>query len=385
MGDFGTYEFGLSAQEEARAAALHDESIVVDMLFQGPTSYHSFTDDMVKQLETSYDEHRDAFRLFGESVSSPLLLALSGEFPYRELWDLSGVTAGTFETITGPDDSALASFGMNAARFDRFSWLRKALEANDFRSAKASGGHAAWINCQIPAVMPKPLSHFDTLWANGLRMYQLAYNVANAMASGCTESQDIGVTDFGRTVVRRLNDLGVIVDTSHCGERTTLDACRLSSKPVVASHTSAGALYDHPRAKSDEELRALAGTGGIIGIYAVPDFLDSTEVVTVERMLDNVDYVADLVGWEHVGIGADWPLAAPKFVLQTVARPMDQSLGFPEGANEDDTWERNVVGFDDYRDYPNITRGLVKRGYRDEQIKAILGENFLRVFGQVCG
>ena len=151
---------------------------------------------------------------------------------------------------------------------------------------------------------------------------------------------------------------------------------------MVASHTSAAAVYEVDRSKTDEELHALAETGGMIGIYAVPFFLAPDEGVTIEAMLDHVDYVAKLVGWQHVAIGTDWPLMADTATLERVFMPWTQEIGFRP---EHNIGIENLVGFDDYRDFPNITRGLVARGYEDEQIKGILGENFLRVFEEVCG
>src|SRR5581483_8669755 len=138
---------------------------------------------------------------------------------------------------------------------------------------------------------------FDLLeWAHarGLVMLQLTYNSRNFVGSGCMERVDDGLSTFGARFVRRLNDLGVIVDISHCGTSTTLAACRRSGKPVVASHTAARALHDHPRAKSDEELRAIAATGGVVGVCAVPFFLGDT-ATSIEDMLDHIDDVAEVV------------------------------------------------------------------------------------------
>jgi membrane dipeptidase len=206
----------------------------------------------------------------------------------------------------------------------------------------------------------------------------------NAAGSGCTERVDAGVSHFGAAIIRRLNELGVIVDTGHSGKQTTLDCCHLSERPVVASHASAGGLYEIDRAKSDEELDAIAATGGVIGVVAVPFFLaPGPAPVTIDAMLDHIDYIARRVGWEHVAIGTDWPLQSPKTVLERSLTPMVSGMGFrPEHNISPCT---NTVGFDDYGDFPNITRGLVARGYADEQVRGIIGSNFLRVFEAVCG
>jgi membrane dipeptidase len=176
----------------------------------------------------------------------------------------------------------------------------------------------------------------------------------------------------------------VIVDTSHSGRRTTLDAFAISRAPVVATHTAAAALYECHRAKSDEELRALAATGGVIGIVCVPFFLAGRSAdLTIELVLDHIDYVAELVGVEHVGIGTDWPIALPYDLQRRMFVPFLGEIGFREEHGVDVA--ATVDGFRDYRDLVNITRGLVSRGYSDGEIRAVLGENFLRVFEAVVG
>ena len=138
----------------------------------------------------------------------------------------------------------------------------------------------------------------------------------------------------------------------------------------------------HDRAKSDEELQRIAETGGYIGVYAVGMFLTDERDATVEHMLDHIDYIANLVGWQHVGIGSDWPMQTPMWGLEMLGRYATE-IGYREEHGV--TAPKNLIGFDDYRDMPNITRGLMARGHSDDAIRGILGENFLRVFEQVCG
>ena len=129
-------------------------------------------------------------------------------------------------------------------------------------------------------------------------------------------------------------------------------------------------------------MKAIAASGGYVGVYLVSMFLSAKPVSTIEDFLDHVDYIANLIGPEYIGIGSDWPMQAPEWGVQRLAE-WALEIGFrPEHGV---TAPVQVAGFDDYRDFPNITRGLVKRGYSDSQIKGILGENFLRVFKQVCG
>jgi membrane dipeptidase len=200
---------------------------------------------------------------------------------------------------------------------------------------------------------------------------------------GCTERQDAGLSMYGVEVVERCNELGIIIDTSHCSRQTTLDAIELSETPVFANHSCAQGVFEHARGKSDKELRAIADSGGVLGVVTVPFFLSPDADSTIEVMLDHIDYISNLVGWQHVGIGTDWPMQAPEDVLQATLGAMVGDIGFR--SQDKISVTQTLRGFDDYRDMPNITRGLVARGYTDEQIAGILGGNFLRVFEEVCG
>ena len=307
-------------------------------------------------------------------------LAADDNGGFERCWRESGVTAGNRQAgkklLAGPN-LALAQ-----AQFDTFTWLIKALEAADIRRAKQLGLHAGFISAQDASGLDSDLRVIQSLYDLGLRMLGLTYNTQNLVGSGCTDESDGGLSTFGRKVVARMNELGMIIDTAHSGCRTTLDACRLSSQPVVASHSSAAALYPVARAKSDDEIRAIAETGGVVGVYALPCFLTADVDPTIESFFDHIDYLTALVGWEHVGLGTDWPMQLDEWTIRECLLPMGYGAGFTAA---DKLGTGNLDGFDDYRDFPNITRGLVARGYRDQQIRGILGENFLRVFETACG
>jgi membrane dipeptidase len=380
---FGAFDFGLTEQQEERAAILHREAIICDMLFQGPCGYRSFSPEMDAELEADFERHRSDLQYVYAAIAMPVRRAVAGEFPeFEACWVTSGITAGNRQVAAGFSERLGAGWALNTQQFDLLPWLVKALRANDIRSAKAEGKRAGFISSQDTVDMGQNLDMLDALHGMGLRMLQLTYNSLNFVGAGCTERTDSGVSNFGVAVIGRMNDLGIIVDTGHCGRQTTLDACALSNQPVVASHTAASGVYAVDRAKSDEELCALAGTGGVIGICAVPFFLAPGTGVTIDAMLDHIEYVANLVGWQHVGIGTDWPLQGSKAAVCRLDAG-GAEIGFRPEHNLDSA--TNLIGFDDYRDFPNITRGLVHRGYNDEQIRGILGENFLRVFAQVGG
>ena len=238
------------------------------------------------------------------------------------------------------------------------------------------------MNAQMTAGLYR-LELLDVAYDLGIRMMMLTYNNQNFIGSGCQEAQDSGLSDLGVRFVRRMNDSASSSIRPTAGRRPHSTPAAKSSKPVVASHVGADAVYPHVRNKDDEELRAIADTGGIVGIVALPSFLSGDAHPAVSDMLDHIDHVASTVGWQHVGVGTDHPLMSDKWTLAETSQLYHEQLGFRGGDFGDATL--NLIGFDDHRDSVNLARGLLKRGYTDEQIHGILGENFVRVFAAVCG
>lgn len=387
---FGYFEFGLSQSDEERAQRLHSDALIIDTLCQGPCGSSAFTPAMVEQLKAEYEVHRNAQKAVLDTWALPNKLALEGKSSaLQRAWQDSGLTGASRQTIgfqsTPDSDPYMESmhwFAFHQAQFDRFDWLEKALVADDFIRAKKLGQCVGFMNTQNAIDLGTNLNRLDQFYHFGMRMIQLTYNSVNYIGGGCMDRTDCGVTSFGTELIQRMDQLGILVDVSHCGDATTLDACHLSKNPVVVSHAGARTLLNTRRNKSDEALRAIADTGGYIGVFCAPQFLTQSADPTIEHFLDHIDYMANLVGVEHIGIGTDWPLQSPSWGME---RLKDWLYGL--GFSKDDGFEEpvNLLGFNDYRDLPNITRGLVARGYSDADIKGVLGENFLRVFRQVCG
>lgn len=280
-------------------------------------------------------------------------------------------------------ETILASMSQVQLQFDSADWLVKARTAEDIRQAKRSGRKAGIVTAQETDGLGRNLGLLETLHDFGLRVLQLTYNNQNLIGSGCAEQANGGLSTYGIRFVDRLNQLGVIVDTGHCGKQTTLDACRVSAAPVIASHTGAEALYPHMRCKSDEEILAIAGTGGVVGIFAMPWFVHGEpEATTIGHVLDHIDYVVRLAGVDHVGIGTDWPMSDAEWSLIYFKEYIAPRLGFAKG---DGPSTETVKGLETYGRFGNFTRGLVARGYSDGDIAKITGGNWLRVFEQICG
>jgi membrane dipeptidase len=185
----------------------------------------------------------------------------------------------------------------------------------------------------------------------GQRTSQLTYNGPNRIGYGCLERRDLGLTPYGVSIVRAMNEAGMAIDVSHAGERTTLDTFALSTKPVLITHSNCKALAAHPRCKSDAVIRAMARQGGVMGITSIRAFVSRSPNVTVDDALNHFDHVVRLVGPEHVGIGSDTDV---------------------EGRDVD------VRGLSDVRRVYEVAEGLVRRRYSDADIANILGGNFHR-------
>lgn len=387
----GRFDFGLTELQEARAGKLHRESIIFDMAsrYAGSAIFEQFPQPLQVDLRRRIAAARTRSEILGEAIYWPFEMSLLGKSDLIREWLLgSGLTCGCYETILHADydaaDPLTWKWEEKIMRYSQLPWLRYVTTAAQIRQAKRDGVVALYANCQPIIPAPRNLMALNAAYAKGLRSFMLTYNRMDHIGVGCTERVDAGLSMFGVEVVKRCNDLGMIVDVSHCGHLTTMDACRQSSKPVTANHTAARSVYPHARGKSDEALKAIAGTGGFIGVVAVPSFLCEDASPTIERMLDHVDHIAALVGWQHVAIGTDWPWPVPPEVLATTLGAEDvKNAGFRAQDRIDRT--KRLIGFEDCRDLPNITRGLVNRGYSDMQIQGILGENALRVFGEICG
>lgn len=380
----GRYDFGLSDAQEAAAERIHREAIVVDMLSQqaGANIFDHYPETLRAEFDRTIAEAGHFYEKFLRGVMWPYEMSRRGESHLIADWFReAGLTVIAHGVSV--EDVGGALYEQTVAPYLDLPWLRYVTTAAEMRQAKKDGVVASYGNCQPDSSIPHDLDAIDLAYSRGLRSLMLTYNSMTTVGVGCTERVDAGLSLHGVNVVERCNAIGIIVDTSHCGHDTTIDACRVSKKPVTANHTAAKGVFDHARGKSDDCLKAIADSGGVIGIVAVPAFLTDQPEPTISIMLDHIEYVADLVGWQHVAIGTDWPLQAPREILQSMFQPANTLIGFRKEHRLDVT--ANLKGFDDIRDMPNITRGLLARGWEEEAIKAVLGENALRVIEEVCG
>lgn len=317
------YDFSLTAEQEARARTLHESSIILDMLFQGPVGTYSLPEGAEEELLALAQEAcpGDEIAQCNWATAEILRRMIGGSYSqlYKDCWYDSGLTGGCRQLSVTDRDEALRSAVELQAEFDTYPWLVKCTSVEQIRRCKKEGLKAGIVTSQEAEGYSKDLKLLELLYNYGLRVQQLSYNNQNLIGAGCMEPNGgAGLSKFGIRFVEKCNELGIVVDTGHCGYHTTMDACKYSKAPVIASHTGVEKVNFHARCKSDDEIRAIADTGGVVGIFAMPWFTGADpENTTVDDFIDHIDYVVRLVGIDHVGIGTDWPMPQTKWAAIT--------------------------------------------------------------------
>lgn len=236
-------------------------------------------------------------------------------------------------------------------------YVRLVRRMMDITKAIQSGQIAALLSVEGGEPVEGDLAYLRILYRLGVRSLGLTWNQRNQLADGVGERETQGgLTLYGRAVVQEMNRLGMLIDVSHMSEAGFWDVIQETQHPVIASHANCYALVPHPRNLTDDQITALANVGGVVGITFVPEFLAEDDKAIVTRVLDHIDHVTQLVGVDHVGIGSDF-----------------------------DGTETTLPGLEDVTRLPQLTEGLLKRGYSGEEIQKIMGGNFLRVLKQVIG
>lgn len=248
---------------------------------------------------------------------------------------------------------------------------------DDIAAAKASNRVGIIFGFQDTAPIEDNVRLLSVYHALGVRIIQLTYNQQNRVGYGCMEPEDGGLTAFGRQVVAEMNRLGILVDLSHCGPRTTMEAIEVSQKPVAVTHANPRAICDHPRNKSDEILKALAAKGGVVGAVVFAPMLTCSQHATLDDYLATIDYLVELVGIDHVGLG-------PDFMEEMPAEVMQKALGtLPPEVAEQFAQMPPTQGFESIAACANVTAGLLDRGYQPADVQKIMGGNWLRLYREV--
>lgn len=347
----------LTPDEEARALELHRRCIFVNGL--EPSSLHCFDDAFLENIKAS-----------GMTVANKtvILHELRNQNDFR----------------LGPNHDSLLSKVGDYVRFATRHADRVMLvdSVDDILEAKKTGKYGIILGLQDAASMGDDINALAALDRLGIKILQLSYSVRSKLADGCGEKNDAGLSLLGFEVIKEMNRLGMVVDMSHCSHRSSMDAIEASKDPIIFSHANSYTVYPVARNKTDEAIKALAKRGGVIGCMGYAPSVQKKDVPTIEDYLDHIDHIVKLVGPDFVGIGVDYPhhYSTPEW-----GQYMEKAYSTAYTISKAQIALRGMTAkdLDSVELYPNITRGLVARGYSDADIEKILGGNFMRIFKAV--
>ena len=353
-----------TAQYSARAVGLVESSVVVDLLNQFQFPDFSVRPPKIEQWLTQPHTFtaEDVARYQGTGITSFSL----------------GASAGAYE-------DAIQFF----ARWNGFlagysDWLTRIDDVADFARAKAQKKVGVMLTFQDSTHFRSP-ADVAVFFGLGQRISQLTYNFNNKIGSGFLEERDGGLSVFGLSILERMQQVGMAVDVSHCGDQTTFDTLAAAKKPVIFTHATARTLVPgHLRCKTDEAIQKMAKSGGVMGIAMIRFMVRNSEPVTIEHVLDHVDHVARLAGVEHVAIGSDLDVVGnPNAVNGGGFDPRTQPNFSRYQYHEDGDGAINIRGLNHTKRVFDLTEGLIRRGYTDAQIAQVLGGNAVRVLGSI--
>jgi membrane dipeptidase len=380
-----------SAAELDRGLALHAESLVFDIYGFSPRSAVD-GDALAKVVGAGVsDEELQDLREDMGMTRSAVHAAERAEFELA--WQAAGVTC-IFQNAGEEGNDPLRLL----KRLGHFTYLTdhlrdflfKAVNPDDIERAKRDGRRCLYFSGNgVPlagdfVTASAELRHIRLFFQLGIRMMHVTYNRRNLLGDGCAEPANGGLSDLGRAAIAEMNRVGVIVDVAHSGWRTSLEAAQVSKQPIVASHTACDAVNHHIRAKPTEVIKAIVDGGGMIGICCIPHFLGGDG--GIPTMLNHIDYVAKRFGARHVGIGTDIAYSSMNVAAENRKIP---SRG-PRQTRYEALWPEGTRGGSyphekslAWTNWPLFTVGLVQRGYREDDIRQILGQNMLRVSREV--
>lgn len=264
--------------------------------------------------------------------------------------------------------------------------LARVRRADDIVAAHEAGQCGLIYALQDGVSFEDDIGRLDALWRFGLRVIQPTYNRRNLLGDGCMEPADAGLSRSGVEAVQRMNELGILVDLSHCGRRTAADAMGASSKPVAFTHTGCYALAEHPRHRTDAELKAVADTGGVSGIFIMP-YLSEGRQPTAADVIAHLEHAVNVAGEDHVSIGTDGNISPTELTDEFVAQfrrmtRQRKELGIAAPFETEDGY-LFASDLNTPRRFETLAGLLLDRGFSESRVEKVLGGNLLRVFGEV--
>jgi membrane dipeptidase len=266
--------------------------------------------------------------------------------------------------------------------FEQYDHLiMKGLWASDVDRARETGRTAVFFGFQNPSSMEDDIGLVEILHTLGARFMQLSYNNQSLLAAGCYEAEDAGITRMGRQVIKEMNRVGLVVDMSHSGDRSTIEATEISERPIAITHANPYEWFPALRNKKDNVIRAVTQNGGMIGFSLYPHHLKGKSNCSLEEFCGMVARTADRYGIANIGIGSDLCQNQPDSVVEwmRVGR-WTKRIDYGEGSASDAGFPPMPHWFKDNRDFGNLEKGLSDVGMSADEIKAVMGGNWYRFF-----
>ena len=263
---------------------------------------------------------------------------------------------------------------------DHSDLLLQVYTTEHIHRAKREGRTGIVLGFQNVSAFEDQLGYVQLFKELGVGIVQLTYNTQNQVGSGCYETADTGLSDFGREIVSEMNRVGIMCDLSHVGATTSRDTILASTKPVCYSHCLPSGLKAHPRNKPDEDLRYMADRGGFIGVTMFPPFLEKGVNATVDDYVEAIDYVIDIAGEDSVGIGTDFTQDHGAAFFQWITHDKGNARVLTEFGEIVNPKGMRTIG-----EFPNLTAAMERARWPERKIRKVMGENWVRILGEVWG
>ncbi len=258
--------------------------------------------------------------------------------------------------------------------------IAQVYRAEDILRVKEAGKTGIILGWQNTSAIEDRIEFLPLFHELGVRIIQLTYNTQNLVGSGCYESRDSGLSDFGHDVLAEMNRLGILCDLSHVGPKTSEDAIKASKQRVAYSHCLPAGLKAHPRNKTDEQLKFIAANNGFVGVTMFPPFLPKGTASTVEDFVAAIEYVINLCGEDQVGFGTDFTQDHGPEFFDWITRDKGNGRKLTEFGEIS-----NPEGLRFIRELPNLTDAMARRGWPEARIEKVMGRNWLRLLQEVLG
>jgi microsomal dipeptidase-like Zn-dependent dipeptidase len=298
-------------------------------------------------------------------------------------WRASNLTA-VHVTISYHEQfrETVSNFEQWNSWFEKYpSLIMPAFYAEDVETANKQNKTAVIFGFQNPSPIEDDIGLVEILHRLGGRFMQLSYNNQSLLATGCYEENDPGITRMGKEVIKEMNRVGMVVDMSHSSERSTFEAIELSSRPIVISHANPSFWHPAKRNKSDEIIKELSNSNGMLGFSLYPHHLNNSTQCSLEDFCSMIARTADLIGIDHIGFGSDLCQDQPDSIVEWMrVGKWTKEIDYGEGSASNPGFPNMPDWFRDNRDWHNIIEGLKKHGFSNDEINKIKGENWLSFF-----